>query len=96
MAVAIIPKTLNTSTVYVNGKDHGTLVLVEAPGPFEGLDGQTHTGRRWLPEGVRPDLSPGPVTAGHAALLALALAGEDVVKIAPNLLGITGKGKAKR
>lgn len=99
MTVALIPAGITSANVVIIGGDRvGTVETVTAPAPFVGMDGQTHPSGtlRWLPAGERlpADLSPGPVTKGHAALLLLALHGHDVEAVAPNLLGITGR-KAK-
>jgi hypothetical protein len=77
MIVAIIPSAVFAGTVYADGKQVGTIAQTASTRPFEGLDGQTHVGTRWLPEGLDVNLTPGPVTKAEAALLLLALEGHD-------------------
>lgn len=76
MYVMVMPAGVQSADVIANGQQVARVAVVKAPGPFVGFDGQTHTGERWLPEGVDPSIE-GPVTRNDAALLALALAGFD-------------------
>jgi hypothetical protein len=76
MFTILMPTSVTTANVVVNGKVAGTIAEVTASAPFEGFDGETHVGTRWLPEGVRTDVM-GPVTRTEAALLLLALGGYD-------------------
>lgn len=94
MTVALIPMGLTSANVVLDGVTVGAVERVRATKPYVDLDGVTRApGFRWLPAGERlpANLTPGPQTKGHAALLLLALHGHDVEAAAPNLLGLTRK-----
>lgn len=80
MVVMVLPTGVHTAAVYADGDVVGAIEQVTAPGPYTGLDGQTHVGTRWLPVGIATDLSPGPTTKSEGALLLLALNGYDHTK----------------
>lgn len=92
MTTALIPMGLTSANVVVNGTVVGAVEKVRTTKSYYDLNGVLRApGMRWLPAGERlpADLSPGPQSKAHAALLLLALHGHDVEKSAPNLLGGT-------
>lgn len=85
MTVMVLPTGVTTAAVYADGTVVGAIEQVTAPGPYEGFDGQTHVGTRWLPVGIASDLSPGPTSKSEGALLLLALNGYDHARAAEGL-----------
>ena len=88
-----MPAAVGEATVLVDGRPIGTIREQVATSRFQGLDGEYHVGKRWLPSPALvlgepsdrfrfdpdkyPADQPGPVTRNEAALLLLALTNHD-------------------